>query len=314
MSAMMRVVMALTMSLLPARRSSWGSAMRAELAGIDSPAERRAFVAGCVRAVVSMPSVLIELVARLLLLVLAAMAVRRFTTASNGVLAEAAAALILLTVLSWSAARPGPLGPAAPGLAARTARVTGLSLSLLTLAWFLSEAAGGAPHDPAGWWVAGSAVCVCWIAWSALTAAGLHDRTLGIVTILSLGAWFTWQLSTLVLGAANTPAVLPIMIVMSTGVIPGLLRGRLGAGQAARAAAGAPVASALLIFATAAVTSLLQPDPRHEVMDPMAGLLVFTALMAALLLAFRWTSSRVAAGRPPEPGLLRPEPTTGRPD
>jgi hypothetical protein len=42
-------------AMLPASRRDWGRAMRAELAGIAGPADRRSFVAGCLRAAVTGP-------------------------------------------------------------------------------------------------------------------------------------------------------------------------------------------------------------------------------------------------------------------
>jgi hypothetical protein len=269
--------------LLPADRGGWGRAMRAELGAIEDPATRRRFAAGCARAVITMPSVLAEVAGRGLIVVVGVVATARFSGASVGVIAEATAVLLVLALLAWWAARRGPLGPVAPGRTPRAGRAGGMVAVLAVLGWFLSPEAGGAPRDPAGWWVAGTAIVLCWAGTLTLTSVGVEPRTLGATVLIAGGSVLLWALSALAAQSVSGAPTWPILVSVSAGLVACLARKRLGhPAQTARAALGAAAASAVGMFCLAAIVADLRPGPGPDSMDPMVGVLVFGALVSAI--------------------------------
>ena len=113
--------------LLPAGHRQWGEAMRAELAAIESAAERRRFALSCTRAALSARANArvrtqqeVALAAALLLLAAA--------LALTGAIGPTIPALATLTALAWLARRRGALGPVRPGRVAGTVRAAGFAL------------------------------------------------------------------------------------------------------------------------------------------------------------------------------------------
>ena len=106
--------------LLPASRSEWGRAMHAELAAIDSPAERRRFVLGCTRAAL-LPGAKAHSAGRSL----AAAGAVGLVLGGEVVLARAIGAFVplvgALALLAWLGRRPSYLraGARGPGDARR---------------------------------------------------------------------------------------------------------------------------------------------------------------------------------------------------
>ena len=259
--------------------------MRAELHGIQDSVERRRFTTGCIRAVITMPTVLAELAARILLLLAAVLAVRRYGDVSISVFSEAVVILVLLSGLSWWAARRPPFGPVAPRPAARALRVlTGLWL-LVVLGWFMSPAAGGAGHDPAGWWVAGASLTSYWAAGLVLTAAGTRAATLSLIIVVAAAAvvvWLIWSVSSAAAWTGSPPVLLAVVAALLAGLFAKQVR---QSAQPFRAALCSAAATAVGIFGCAACLTVARPAEGPDVMDPLVAVLLFGALAAAVVVA-----------------------------
>ena len=90
------------MRLLPEHRQPWGVAMRAELAQLESPRERRSFALGCVVAVLRQPSAWAGLRYPVLLLALLASGVPWSAQIAYQPLHNAALAMMIVLIgLSW---------------------------------------------------------------------------------------------------------------------------------------------------------------------------------------------------------------------
>ncbi|MEV7965880.1 hypothetical protein AB0O34_07835 [Sphaerisporangium sp. NPDC088356] len=115
--------------LPPAGRREWGRAMQAELAQIESAAERRRFALGCMRASLTQPRLLVAAgYPSLMLGAIAGTVVWTGRVTYAPLRAGLIGLVAILLALSWLARRPGVFGPVAEGLAARLVRVGGYLL------------------------------------------------------------------------------------------------------------------------------------------------------------------------------------------
>ena len=270
--------------LLPAHRADWGQAMRAELSTIAAPAERRTFAAGCARAVLTMPSVIVEVVARVLVIVASLAIIRRFSAATPAVFAETVAVLLMLGLLSWYASRKRPIRSGKRGLLAPAARVVGQLVVLAVLGWFLSPLAGGAVRDPGGWWLAGLSVTLCWAAVLTLTSTETSPRALLTIAGLTAAAVGLWAAQSRTVISPQS-AFWPVILVTAAGLVAWVMEKQAGdRGQPARAMLGTASAAAVGTFGTAAVLAVIDPSPAVEPMDPMVAVLIVGAALSTLLL------------------------------
>jgi hypothetical protein len=301
--------LSLAVSLLPRNRADWGEAMKAELASLDRAADRRGFALGCVRAVLTTPRVVLEMAVRGALLALAIAVVVLFGPASTGVRIEASAALASLSVLFWWGARLRPFGPGSEGGTARVVRVIGGLLVLALLAWFLSPLAGGASHDPSGWWLAAAIGSTYLAALLCLTARAVaQPRTLRLVMALATAALAVWWLAMIESEWVRARPLWPVVVTLAAGGLALLWHRELTADrQGGLVLLGTAALGQLMIFLAAAVTYAIAPalappmtgrdsvggltrEVRPETnvvesMDPLVAVLVLGALLGGLLIA-----------------------------
>jgi hypothetical protein len=301
--------------------------MRAELAALDEPGERRRFALSCTRVALghSLGAPQLWRPIGVFLGVVAAIAAEIGLTRLVGDLVSAA---IAVAAIVWLGGRPGHLGPVRSDSASRAVRATGL----LVVGWLLVVAAIPAPGaDGNGFWSKlfapaekPPAFVLVLTAWAALVSAATARGARSGGTALAVGGGFG-----LLSGAAGF-VVLPFL-----RTAPPLVHALPGHGQwLALLVFGAPLAAAALtgrrtrrgdqaVIAalTAAGTAALTvatlglsviallpgvvPDTsqhmlststlaeRHaesviEAVDPYAGLL----LLAGLLLAPLWVMAR----------------------
>jgi hypothetical protein len=110
-------------ALLPGERRDWGTAMRAELAGIGPAAERRSFAAGCVRAAFSQPPVWRSVTSTGLLVATAvAGLVLAGGLATVAIQLEMCALIVAIVGFASAGRHFAAFGPVAPGRTARTVR------------------------------------------------------------------------------------------------------------------------------------------------------------------------------------------------
>jgi hypothetical protein len=183
--------------LLPSARREWGRAMRAELAALDDPAERRRFALSCTR-VVLLPTARTRAAARSLAAAVGALAVLAGEVAAANAIGPAIPLALTLALLAWLGRRPGYLGPVQPELRARRLRTGGyvvVAASAIALVTGSGIVGSGARWGP----VLALAVTVLAAAFLAFTARASQIGTTG----LTVGA-----VAGLVAGAAGF-AVLP---------------------------------------------------------------------------------------------------------
>jgi hypothetical protein len=143
------LVLAGAVRLLPAGRRDWGTAMRAELAGIRPRRARWEFTAGCVRVVATRPAVWRRLGYPLLPAGVLAAVLWWTSRIGYAPLHWGVVGLVgLLVTVAWLGRHRAPLGPVRPETAARGVRAVGYLL-VGTLAFGVVASFGrGHGHDP----------------------------------------------------------------------------------------------------------------------------------------------------------------------
>jgi hypothetical protein len=304
--------------LLPRHQREWGSAMRAELAAIESRRERWRFAAGCLRAVATRTVVMQRFVFPVLSAAMLGVTLwwsgRFGYTPLRLVSLLVVAALVGLVRLGRVR---GPFGPVGDGLAARGVRVGGFVLAAL---WAAGLAAAIAREDPV---VAANAgvpiiglIVACYLAGflvlTAKPAGPARVMTAGLIGGASAVGTWTFALL-LVPPIPNTagPAVLQVALGM---LLAAVLTGR--GGRRFHAAACAGMLGAILIASLVMVLSSYAPaqliphladhaltpadslaQSRAEIEEPYLTLLVLGTIPALLagLGAIGWRNRRVAA-------------------
>lgn len=309
--------------LLPASRSEWGRAMHAELAAIDSPAERRRFVLGCTRAAL-LPGAKAHSAGRSL----AAAGAVGLVLGGEVVLARAIGAFVplvgALALLAWLGRRPSSFGPVRADPAMRAARSAGYALVAACLsALVVADGVSGLLRPDALRWGMSFALLLTLVAASCLAMTAQGSRLGG--TSLAAGS-----AAGLVAGAAGF-AVLPFerigtplahglpghgtwlaALVFGAPTLAALLIGRRTrqAEQAVMAALCAGASAALLVALLGLSAIVFLPDRVPDIVgpgmpagttaaqrrlensieasDPYFGLLLFGGLLAAVL----WVMAR----------------------
>jgi hypothetical protein len=309
--------------LLPAARSEWGRAMQAELATIDSPFERWRFALGCTR-VALLPRVRSRAIRQPPAAAVAVSLVLGGEIALASAIGPFVPLILVLALLAWLGRRPGFFGPVRPDGAARVVRGAAyvlLASFLFTLA--LADGVAGRSDSGRGGVVVSLMLTLSAAVFLAITArstrfasAGLAFGTAaGVVAGLAgfvvmpferagapladgLPGHGRW-LVPVVFGAPAAAALLTgrrtrrtdqaVMAALCAGTFAALLVALLGLGAIALFPGRVPdIAGSMMAPGTSSAAR--HAEDVIEASDPYAGLLVFGALLAALL----W-----AAARPP---------------
>jgi len=316
--------------LLPAARRDWGRAMRAELATLDGAAERWRFALGCTRAAM-LPGPTGRAAGRSLALVGAGALVLGGEIVLAGVIGEFTPLLLALALLAWLGRRPSYFGPVRPDRAARIARSCGYCLAAACLvALVVAEGLPGLfrPGSLRSGTLFALVLTMVVAAFLAMTArttrlggtamisgigAGLVAGAAGFVVLpferigTPLAHGLPWQGT----GLAALPFAAPAVAALVTGwrarrsdqaVMAALCAAALGALLIALAGLSAIVflpervpdivGPVMIPGATAAQRQL---ENSIEASDPYFGLLVFGALLAALLWAMARPPARAGA-------------------
>lgn len=238
-------------ALLPVRRRGWGEAMLAELAAVEGRRPRRRFAVSCARGVLGDAATLGSLVGRLAVAGTAVAVAVLAGSAAPLVTVEAGATLIGAVLLGMAGRQPTPLGPVSGIPRASGLRLVGFLLVGGLLAWFLTPAAGGARHDPAGWWVAGVSALAYLTATLSMTAERTATRgllrTVGVVSIASTALWWV---SVLLLGGLREAGWWPLLLAAGAGAAAAVLAG--SGRDRTLAGTGSAAVTALLVFLSAA--------------------------------------------------------------
>jgi hypothetical protein len=316
-------VLAAAVRLLPPARREWGTAMRAELAGIGPGRERWVFTLGCLRVIATRPAVWRRSGYPLLTLAVMAAALRGTARVWYAPLHWELIGMVAALVLAAWLGRVRPFGPVGAALTARSVRACGY---LLIGVWSAKIVADMAAHlDNPGDQVPEApvmaAVCLAYLfGLQAMTAR--RSRAAGRVLVAGLasgGAAAAAWTATVVLAPPipddSTPAVL--LTAVGMGVAAVAAGGRHGALGRLLAAAGAGTVAALLIVDVVAVSTSfgapwLIPDlapaalspaedlaqSRIELVEPYLWLLLLGALIAAAQGVASLATRRPAAPRP----------------
>jgi hypothetical protein len=314
--------------LLPAARSEWGQAMRGELASIDSSAERRRFALGCTRALL-LPAAKSHALWRSLAAVGALSLALGGEIALTNAIGPAVPVILTLAVLAWLGRRPGFFGPVQPDRVARAVRSAGYGLAFLCLLPHVIADTSGLLQPSHKGYVFALVVTLCAGACVAMTARAsrLGSAALsagvaaGIVAGLAAfvvlpfersgtpladglpghGRW----LALIVFGAPAAAALVvagrtrrgdqPVMAALCAGAVAALSAALLGLNAIALFPDSVPkVAGRMMLPGTSAAAR--HAEDVIVASDPYAGLLVFGALLAAILLGMArpptWAGTR----------------------
>lgn len=266
--------------LLPRSQREWGSAMRAELAAIESPRERWRFAVGCLRAVATRPVVLNRF--GYPLLIAALLAATAWWTGRFGYLPLRLVSLMVVAVLvglAWLGRSRGPFGPVAGGLTARGVRVGGYVLVGL---WAAGMAAAIAREDPVvaaqgGVPVIGL-IIACYLGGflvlTAKPAGSARVMTAGLIGGAS--AVGTWSFALLVLPPIPTssgPAVLQVAFgMLLAAVVVGRHSGRRFHAAACAGMLGAILIASLVMVLSAYAPAQFIPNLAEHALTPAASL------------------------------------------
>jgi hypothetical protein len=308
-------------ALLPGARRAWGEAMRAELAAIDDPAERRRFALACTGAIATFAPIVRAAAAVACLAGLAGLAT---------VLGPAVPIILALALLTACGRRPGHLGPRRPGAAALGVRAAGWAVVLGLLATqIVDEGMAGLlrpMHAGVPWTLALIGLAAAFLAATARESrlgdaalatglcAGLLTGLTGF-TVMAFerigtplahdlpwhGRWLIAVLFAAPAGAALVTAERTrsseqsVMAVACAGAFAALTVALLGLGAIALFPHSVPdIAGPMMQPGTSAAAR--QAENATEASDPYWGYLVFGALVALLL----W-----ALARPPRTADLK---------
>lgn len=114
--------------LLPRERREWGRAMQAELATLERPGERRRFALGCTRAAL-LPTAGIGTAARSCAAIGAAILVLAGEVGASRAIGQPIPLVAVLALLVWLGRRPGYFGPVRPDRLARGVRAGGCAIA-----------------------------------------------------------------------------------------------------------------------------------------------------------------------------------------
>ncbi len=294
-------VLAAAVALLPAGRREWGTAMRAELAGIGGRGERARFALGCARAVVSQPAVLRGAL-HPLLTVGAVVAVLAWTSpvAYAPLRCGLIGTVLVLVAVAWLGRRPGLLGPVHHGWPARIVRSGGY---LLVAAVTLAALASMRSHDNPGEQVRNGVPIFTTVLTGyllgllAVTARRLADgRVLTTAATAGGAAGILW--TTAVLAAPPVPASAGLAAALTAGAA--ILAAGVNTGRRRLLAALCAAAVTVLVVIVAVYglsrygSATLIPDlapvaltpaddlaqSRSELVDPYLALLLLGGLLA----------------------------------
>ncbi|MET7398822.1 hypothetical protein ABZS66_35570 [Dactylosporangium sp. NPDC005572] len=241
--------------LLPAGRRDWGTAMSAELAGIDLRPDRRRFAAGCVAAIVTRPGVLLRAGYLLAPIALVAYVVRWSATIGEPPRRWGVVALVAVLALVVELGVIGPLGPVGGGRAARLVRTIGYVLVGVLAVEAVLFVAGRTGPDLGGVPVFGVMFAGYLAAGQALTAQRSTATPRALLTGAAAGTAAAAAWAAVVLVAPPIPAgpLLAIVLIAAGMTIAGRLGGQV-------AALGAGTTAALLILNLVTAASVLAPD------------------------------------------------------
>jgi hypothetical protein len=311
----------LAVALLPSAQRAWGDAMRAELAAIDDPSERRRFALACTGAVARFAPIIRFAVAIACLAGLAGVAT---------VIGTAVPIVVSLAVLFACSRRPGHLGPRRPGAAALGVRAGGWMVVLGLLgAQIVDEGLAGLlrpMHGGVPWTLAITALAAAFLAATARetrigdaalatgVCAGFLTGLVGFAVMAferigtpladGLPGHGRWLIA-VVFAAPATAALMTahrtrsseqsVMAVACAGTFAALTVGLLGLGAIALFPHSVPdIVGPVMAPGTSAAAR--QAEDAREASDPYWGYLVFGTLLALLL----W-----AIARPPRTADLK---------
>ena len=306
--------------LLPATRRDWGRAMRAELATLDGAAERWRFALGCTRAAM-LPGPTSRAAVRSLAMVAGAALVLAGEIALAGVIGEFTPLVLALALLAWLGRRPGYFGPVRPDRATRIARAAGYCLtSACLVALVVAEGVPGLfrPDSLRSGTMFAFVLTLVVAAFLAMTAR--TTRLGGTAMISGIGAGLVAGAAGFVVlpferigtplahglpGHGTWLAALPFAAPAAAALVTGVRIRR--SDQAVMAALCAAASGALLIALAGLSAIVFLPDRVPDIVgpvmlpgataaqrqlensieasDPYFGLLVFGALLAAVLWA-----------------------------
>jgi hypothetical protein len=298
-------LLAAAVRLLPPGRRAWGSAMRAELAGIDARRERWEFAGGCTRALMTRSAT-----ARRIgypLLTVAAVSVALWWTGRITYVplhVGSMAVVLVLLAVAWLGRLSGPLGPVAGGPAARGLRAGGgLLLGVWTASLMVSMAEKNSAEQAVyGVPIFGVVLTINLVGLLALTArrsaATPRALTAGLAGAgLAVLVWTVAVCATPPIPVRSTPAVLLIVAgaTAAAWAAGGGGRERLLAALCAGTAGIMLLLTVLVLLSTFGPATLI-PDlasaaltpaddleqSRREIQDPYVAVLLLGALVAAL--------------------------------
>ena len=309
--------------LLPVTRRDWGRAMHAELATLDSPAERWRFALGCTRAAV-LPGATSHAAGRSLAALGAVALILAAEIALAGAIGEFVPLVLVLALLAWLGRRPSYFGPVRPDRATRIARAGGYCLAVACLiALAVAEGVPGLFRPDSLRWGTPFALVLTLVVAAILAVTARSSRLGGTALISGITAG-------LMAGAAGflvlpferigTPlahevpghgawlAAVPFVAPAAAALATGLRTRRSDQAVMAALCAGAFAAQLVALAGFSAIVFLpdrvpdivgpvmfpgataaqQQLENSIEASDPYFGLLVFGALLAAVL----WTMAR----------------------
>jgi hypothetical protein len=298
-------LLAAAVRLLPRGRREWGTAMRAELTGIESGPQRWRFVLGCLRVIATRPAVWRH--AGYPLLLLGVLAATMVWTAQVGYLplrwglTGLVAALVAVACLG----RMRPFGPVGDGRAARGVRAGGYLLVGALAAEAVSSMARKDNHDMGA--VAGLTVMFVGylLGFLALTSrrSAASSRTLAVGAFAGVASAAGWTL--LVVAFPPIPPDVSLAVLTTALGMGAAMHVATRAGRGRSAEAGmlagvcAGTVAALLILQVVLLLSALGParlipnlvpdalspaddvaNSRIEIQDPYVWMLLFGWLIA----------------------------------
>jgi hypothetical protein len=323
--------------LLPAARREWGTAMRAELAGIGTRRARWRFTSGCVRAVATRPEVLGGLGYPLL-----ATGVMAAVLGWTGAIAYAplrwglVTLVAILVAVSWLGRRPGIAGPVGASRPARLVRAGGyLLVGTLTMGVVASLGDGGGSADRATFGVPILTVVLTGYLLGFLTltarrsAATTRVLAAGVTAgVVAAAAWTVTVLAAPPIPASIAPAFTLTVAAMGAAAFATVGSPGDGEGGLLAALCAGTVATLLLVILVGVLSTFAPPglipdlapaalspaddlaQSRIEVQDPYVAMLALGGLLAAIL-SLVSVSTRAAAptGSAPIMGSIRPDST-----
>lgn len=305
--------------LLPAGRRDWGTAMRAELAGIGSRRARWGFTAGCVRVVATRPAVWRRLGYPLLPVGVVAAVLWWTSRIGYAPLHWGVVGLVgLLVTVAWLGRHRVPLGPVRPDAAARGVRAVGYLL-VGALAFGVVAFLDGRGHDPHEQAHVGVPIFTVVLTGYLLgflavtarrSAATPHALTAGIVSGTAGAA--LWTGTTFALPPVPATVGFALVAIVAAMAAAASLTARRGngelGGQAALAALCAGATTALFIVLAVGVISTFGPpwlipdlapaaltradalaQSRIEIEDPYVAILFLGWLIAVVQAAVSFT-------------------------